>query len=95
VDLKKEGLAEPDPGRFTATLRIAGHTRRVLRLHREMVEEIVGASFPSPVSPVTEGRERWPTDYGGLSSGKGSGDSGDSGDGDFTAPLPSCGRSVD
>ena len=50
-DLKKEGLAEPDPGRFTATVRIAGHTRRVLRLHREMVEEIVGETFPSP--PIT------------------------------------------
>jgi hypothetical protein len=54
-DLLKEGLAEPDPGRRTATVKIAGRTRRALRLNRAKVEELVGETFPSPVVTAVTG----------------------------------------
>src|SRR5262249_38758200 len=50
---KKEGLPDPDPARLPPTVGIGGRTRRVLRLRRLKVEEIVGESFPP--SPVVTG----------------------------------------
>jgi hypothetical protein len=57
-DLEKEGLSDPDPGRLTATVRIVGRSRRVLRIHRELAEEIVGETFPSPPITGITGEER-------------------------------------
>ena len=53
-DLVKEGVSECDPGRLTTTVKIAGRTRRVLRLHRGKAEALVSQEFPSPlVTAVT------------------------------------------
>jgi hypothetical protein len=50
-DLAKEQLSEYEPERYTATVRIAGKTRRVLKLKRPAVEHSIGQDFPAP-SPV-------------------------------------------
>ena len=45
-DLSREGLSECDAGRTTITASIEGRTRRVLRLRRSVVEELLGEQFP-------------------------------------------------
>jgi hypothetical protein len=54
-DLEKEGLLDADPDRRTTTVRIDGRSRRVLRLHRALAEDIAGGAFPlpPPLPPAT------------------------------------------
>jgi hypothetical protein len=61
-DLAKEGLSDSVADRHTATIRIGGRKRRLMRIKRGPAETIVGEAFPSrlePVEPVPRGRERW------------------------------------
>jgi hypothetical protein len=48
-DLAEGGLSECNADRHTTTARIAGTTRRVLRLKRSAVTEFLGEDVPSPV----------------------------------------------
>ena len=57
-DLVKEGLAEGVADRHTATVRIDGRPRRVLRVRRPAAEEIVGEAFPEPPETGETGPER-------------------------------------
>ena len=47
-NLEQEGIVETEPGRRTATVRVAGKTRRVLQVRRDVVEEILEEPFPAP-----------------------------------------------
>jgi hypothetical protein len=49
--LEQEKLAEVESGRLTATVRVAGKTRRVIRISRAKAEEILDEPFPTP--PIT------------------------------------------
>jgi hypothetical protein len=50
-DLEKERLSECDEGRHTKKVRIGSGTHRVLMLHRDAVEALLGETFP-PVPTV-------------------------------------------
>lgn len=52
ADLCREGLSTPDPGRYTATVRVGGRPRRVLRLDREAVTALLGEEFVTPLPVV-------------------------------------------
>jgi DNA primase catalytic core len=54
-DLDQEGISECDPGRHSTTAKIGGHSHRVLKLKREMVERLLGSdlSIPDEVTTVT------------------------------------------
>jgi hypothetical protein len=52
-DLAEEGLSECDPGRHSTTARIAGRTRRVVRLRRDAVEAFMGEEVPSAITGIT------------------------------------------
>ena len=45
-DLVREDIAAPDPGRTTATVRVGGSLRRVLRLRNMAVEAAIGEELP-------------------------------------------------
>ena len=54
-DLAKAGVSKTDPSRLTATVRIGGHTKRVIQIDVEAVDEllsITGHHRSSPVSPL-------------------------------------------
>lgn len=53
-DLVSEGIAQPDPGRTTATVRLGGRVRRVLRLQRRSVSALLGEDLPGPLPVVTD-----------------------------------------
>jgi hypothetical protein len=53
-DLKQEGISECDPGRRTTTTKIGGHAHRVLKLNRQMVENLLGSELPTSVTTVTD-----------------------------------------
>ena len=44
-DLAEEKVSECDPGRLTATVRIGGKTKRVLRLKIAVIETLIGEAF--------------------------------------------------
>ena len=53
-DLSREGLSECGPGRYTNTVRLGGHVRRVLKLSREAVNGVLGEEIvPAGVTTVT------------------------------------------
>lgn len=54
-DLAKEGLSECDPDRHTSTVKVAGRTRRVLKLNRAKAEAVLGQEFPSPLVTADTG----------------------------------------
>jgi Bifunctional DNA primase/polymerase, N-terminal len=45
-DLRREGLSECEPGRTTANVRLSSETRRVIRLRRSAVEDLLGENPP-------------------------------------------------
>jgi hypothetical protein len=52
--LEQEGLAEVEPGRRTATVRVAGKTRRVIRISRLVAEKLLDEPFPTaPIITIT------------------------------------------
>jgi hypothetical protein len=53
LDLKREGLSDAPGDRTTTTARIAGLTRRVLKLRRRAVEALLGEALPRSVTAVT------------------------------------------
>ncbi len=52
-DLVRERIAQPDPGRLTAMVRLGRSPRRVLRLCRSAVEEVLGEAFPTSLPGVS------------------------------------------
>ncbi len=52
-DLVGEGIAVPNPGHTTNTVRIGGTSQRVLHLRIKSVEKVIGEDFPFPDSIVT------------------------------------------
>ena len=52
-DLVVEGIAKPDQGRTTASVRLGGRVRRVIRLQRTAVAAILGEDLPNPSPSVT------------------------------------------
>jgi hypothetical protein len=61
-DLVREGLSEAEDGRRTTTAKIAGKTRRVLKLSRSAIEALVEESIPAAASAfvtTVTGSRKW------------------------------------
>jgi Domain of unknown function (DUF3854) len=54
-DLTLEGFSECDVGRHTTTAKVAGRSKRVLKLTRAAVTALLGEDFPSPLVTTVTG----------------------------------------
>jgi hypothetical protein len=50
-DFQKEGISQCEEGRLTVKVRVGRQTKRVLKLHRGVVEQFIDQGFPAPSVP--------------------------------------------
>jgi len=68
-DFAKQGIAECDPGRLTRTVKIGDHTRRVLKLNIQEIEELLNDKIGDPVTGGHHSHRSWEGERGVENNG--------------------------